>query len=536
MIMMHLIFNEMKYKIITVAFLFLICSSCKKSFLSVPIQGQGTPSTDPQVALNNVTGAYNALITPDPTQSEFGQYDIHGIYFITVTNIMSDDADKGSYTGDQPLAAAFDNFTLTSDNTYLAGLWRGYYAGISRTNTAINGLSTARLPAAMVTRLTAEMRFLRAYLYFNLVRMFGGVPLVLSVPSGPQNQDNSFFVRAKSADVYNKAIIPDLQFAVANLPLKTATDVGRATKGAAEALLAKVDIYLKNWQQADSLTTDIINSGQYQLMPDYSILWRQAGDNCPESVFEVETGIYGSADYGIPGYVEFQGPRQDNGMGFPFTPWNNPGFNQPSGDDGYGFDAPSANLMAAYEPGDLRQKSTIINLPASSPPDTLFDGFVVPTMIGINATYNYKAYHSKIPAGGSKPQIEAFDGNRGLCQKNLHILRYAEVLLLKAEAANELGNAAEAVANLNIVRIRAGLPATGAVSQSDIRLAIWNERRVELAMEHDRFWDLVRQGRASQVMIASGKTNFAAGKNELLPIPSSEIAISGGSLTQNPGY
>src|ERR1039458_572206 len=80
-----------------------------------------------QVALNNVTGAYNALITPDPTQSEFGQYDIHGIYFITVTNIMSDDADKGSYAGDQSLAASIDNFTLTSDNTYVAGLWRGYY-------------------------------------------------------------------------------------------------------------------------------------------------------------------------------------------------------------------------------------------------------------------------------------------------------------------------------------------------------------------------------------------------------------------------
>ena len=271
-------------------------------------------------------------------------------------------------------------------------------------------------------------------------------------------------------------------------------------------------------------------------MPDYSVLWRQAGDNCAESIFEVETGIYGNADYGIPGYVEFQGARQDNGLGIPFTPWNNPGFNQPSGDDGFGFDAPSTNLVAAYEPGDVRKAATIISLPASSPPDTLYDGFVVPTMVGISATYNYKAYHSKILAGGTKPQIEAFDGNRGLCQKNLHILRYAEVLLLKAEADNELGNSGTAIGYLNMVRNRAGLPTTSAVSQSDVRTAIWNERRVELAMEHDRFWDLVRQGRASQVMIASGKTNFIAGKNELLPIPSSEIAVSGGSLTQNPGY
>jgi hypothetical protein len=523
--------------------LFLFCAAlavagCKKSFLDVPIQGQGTPSTDPQVALDEVTGAYNALITPDPTQSEFGQYDIHGIYFITVTNIMSDDADKGSYAGDQPLAAEIDNFQITSDNTYLAGLWRGYYAGISRTNIAITGLAQAQaaLGVPLTTTRTAEMRFVRAYLYFNLVRMFGGVPLVLTVPTGPQNQDSAFYYRATVQDVYNKAILPDLAFAVANLPLKSATDVGRATKGAAETLLAKVDMYLKNWQQCDSLVTDVIGSGQYQLMPDYSILWRQAGDNCAESVFEVETGIYGSADYGIPGYVEYQGARQDNGMGIPTTPWNNPGFNQPSGDDGYGFDCPTTNLQAAYEPGDLRPASTIINLPASSPPDTLFDGFVVPTMIGISARYNYKAYHSEILPGGALAQVEAYAGNRSLCQKNLHILRYAEVLLIKAEADNNLGNTASAITYLNQVRSRAGLPPTGASSQSDVNTAIWNERRVELAMEHDRFWDLVRQGRAAQVMIASGKTNFVAGVNEILPIPSTEISISGGRLTQNLGY
>jgi hypothetical protein len=513
----------------------LILFGCKKSFLDVPLPGQGTPSGDPQVALNDVTGAYNALITPDPTQSEFGDYDIHGIYFITVTNIISDDAEKGSYAGDQPLAAEIDDFQTTSDNTYIAALWRGYYAGISRTNVAINGLAQAALSPAIVTTRTAEMRFLRGYLYFNLVRMFGGVPLVLTVPTGPQHQDSSFYSRSSATDIYNKAIIPDLQFAVANLPLKSATDVGRATKGAAETLLAKVDIYLKNWQEADSLTADVINSGQYQLMPDYSILWRQAGDNCAESVFEVETGIYGSADYGIPGYVEFQGARQDNGMGTPFTLWNNPGFNQPSGDDGYGFDLPSANLVAAYEPGDLRKAATIISLPASSPPDTLFDGFLVPSMIGISANYNYKAYHSEILSGGTLPQIEAFDGNRSLCQKNLHILRYAEVLLIKAEADNQMGNTGSAIVNLNQVRARAGLPPTTAMSQADVLTAIWNERRVELAMEHDRFWDIVRQGRAAQVMTASGKT-FRAGINELLPIPSTEIAVSGGKLIQNPGY
>jgi len=521
----------MKNKLLLLFCFTSVIAGCAKSFLEVPLQGQGSSTNDPQVIAAEVTGAYNALITPDPTQSGFGQYDIHGIYFITVTNIMSDDADKGSYNGDQPLAQAIDNFTITSDNTYVAALWRGYYAGISRTNIAITSLAQSALSASVITENTAEMRFIRAYLYFNLVRMYGGVPLVLSVPTGPQNQDSLFYVRASASVVYSQGIIPDLQFAIANLPLKSGTAVGRATKGAAETLLAKVDMYLKNWQQADSLTSDVIASGQYQLISDYATLWRQTGDNSAESVFEVETGIYGAVDYGIPGYVEFQGPRQDNGMGTPYTPWNNPGFYQPSGDDGYGFDVPSANLVAAYEPGDRRQAATIISLPASSPPDTLFDGFVVPTMVGISANYNYKAYHSEVLPGGTIPQIEVFENNRSLCQKNLHILRYAEVLLIKAESDFNLGNAGSAGTYLNMVRARAGLPAASSVTQT----AIWNERRVELAMEHDRFWDIVRQGRAAQVMQADGK-NFTAGVNELLPIPSSEIALSGGRLTQNPGY
>jgi len=514
-----------------------VASGCKKSFLNIPLQGQGTASGNPQTAVDEVTGAYNALITPDPTQSGFGQYDIHGIYFITVTNIISDDADKGSYPLDQPAAAQIDNFQVTSDNTFVAGLWRGYYAGIGRTNFALRDLPGAGslLSPSLITIRMAEMRFLRAYFYFNLVRMFGGVPLVTTVATGPTNQDSSFYERATDSDVYHKEIIPDLQYAIANLPLKSATDVGRATKGAAETLLAKVDMYLKNWAEADSLTNDVITSGQYSLMPDYSILWRQAGDNCAESIFEVETGEFGPADYGIPEYVEFQGPRQDNGMGTPTTPWNNPGFYQPSGDDGFGFDEPSANLVAAYEPGDLRKAATIIDLPAGAPPDTLFDGFVVPSLVGQHTYYNYKAYHSEIPPGSTRPQVETFNSNRGLCPKNVHLLRYAEVLLIKAEADNALGQSGAAIALLNQVRARAGLGPTTAASQADLQTAIWNERRVELAMEHDRFWDIVRQGRAAQVMTAAGKS-FTAGKNELLPIPSSEIALSGGRLRQNNGY
>jgi hypothetical protein len=185
------------------------------------------------------------------------------------------------------------------------------------------------------------------------------------------------------------------------------------------------------------------------------------------------------------------------------------------------------DLINAYEPGDARKAATVIFSPVTPQVgDTLWDGYVIPT--GTQSLYyNYKAYHSE--------KMESFFNNRDREEKNVHLLRYAEVLLMNAEAANEQGQTATAIMDLNMVRNRANLANTMAVSQVDLRTAIWNERRVELAMEHDRFFDLVRQGRAAQVMQASGK-GFVANKNELLPIPATQIALSGGKLIQNPGY
>src|ERR1700722_7879655 len=183
---------------------------CKKSFLEVPPQGEAI-NFDTATVQNLVTGAYSALISPDPGLSGFPQYDIHGVYFITVTNIMSDDADKGSYPQDQQPAADIDNFTLTSTNTYVEGLWKGYYAGIQRTNAAIANLnaSTSSFGASRVAAEVGEMRFLRAYFYFNLVRMFGGVPIVLTTATGFTNQLPSFNKRSTATAVYDSVIIPD---------------------------------------------------------------------------------------------------------------------------------------------------------------------------------------------------------------------------------------------------------------------------------------------------------------------------------------
>jgi hypothetical protein len=506
---------------VIVAGMFLL-AACSKKFLDVPTTTP-TPGNDPSAAMDYVTAAYNSLVYIDPGGG--WSYDTHGVSFIAATNIMSDDADKGSYLADQPGIYDLDNFNTTSANSFVAALWNGYYAGIARTNNALNALAVAPLDSPTAKRLRGEMFFIRAYYYFNLVRFFGGVPIVTYVPNGPRAavSDTTLVTRATATDVYNNVIIPDLQYAVSNLPLKNQAVVGRITKGAAETLLAKVYLYLKQWSQVLTLTQDVIQSGQYSLVVDYSTIWREVGDNNSESIFEIQTGGYAGTDAGIPLYSEMQGPRNNGGN------WSNPGFPDPTGDRGWGFCTPTSDLVNAYEAGDVRKAATIITVNLGSPSgfgDTLWDGYVIPvgTQSGF---YNYKAYHSE--------KLETYYNNRDREIKNVHILRYAELLLIDAEASNENGNSGQAITELNMIRSRAGLANTTAASQSDVRTAIWKERRVELAMEHDRFFDLVRQGRAAQVMQATGKS-FVAGKNELLPIPATQINLSGGRLTQNPGY
>ncbi|UFH54934.1 RagB/SusD family nutrient uptake outer membrane protein [Spirosoma sp. KNUC1025] len=495
----------------------LLTASCQKSFLDVPVQGQATTATDPNLAINLVTGVYNSLYNSEAFGGAGG--DVHGISFIAATNIISDDADKGSTPTDQPSIADIDNLTLTPTNNFVAALWNGYYSGISRANQALAALETASIDAKTKNQLVGEVRFIRGYYYFNLVRFFGKVPKVTRVPKDAQdaNSDPAFQTRAPVDTIYN-VITQDLQFAINNLPLRAQAAVGHANKGAAQALLAKTYLYRKNWQQVQALTQEVINSGQYSLVPDYTTIWRSAGNNNSESIFETQSGTFNNGDIAVGGYSTWQGPRVGGKGG-----WT---------DLGFGFDTPSQDLVNAYEPGDKRKASTIISIDNSGKHvgTVLYDGFRIPSSDSVqNLYYNYKAYASE------NPNIEPYLGNRDRKQKNVRLLRYADVLLMNAEANNELGQTAVAITNLNLIRTRAGLAATKAASQADVRNAIWKERRIELAMEHDRFFDLVRTGRAAQVMQAAGK-NFVAGKNELLPIPSLQIELSGGKLDQNPGY
>jgi hypothetical protein len=484
-----------------------VLTSCSESFLDVPIQGGATTKSDPDLAQKLVTGTYNSLLQGD----SWGNGDVHGFAFVSVTDIASDDADKGSTLDDQKVPVGdIDDFNLTATNKFAETLWSGHYNAIGTANQALLALSTANISTLTKNRLIGEVRFLRGYLYFNLVRMYGDVPLVMRVPKNQTdaNNDPAFQTRADKQIVYD-SIVSDLQFAVNNLPLKSAYPIGHANKGAAESMLAKVYMYLQDWQKVYDLTQDVILSTQYGLV-DYSILWRQAGDNCHESIFEIETGSYNNSNLGVNNYTISQGIRV-GGLGG----WS---------DLGWGFCNPSLDLINTYEPGDKRKDATIIFIDNSGTHKgtVLWDGFRIPSKDSVqNLYYNYKAYASATKEIFASPD----DKNR---PKNIKILRYADVLLMNAEAAYHVGG--DMNTPLHLIRYRAGL-----LDVPPTLDAIWKERRLELALEHDRFWDLVRQGRASQVLNAVGK-HFVAGTHELLPIPNSQIQLSGGKLTQNFGY
>lgn len=474
--------------LITSLLLIAFISCNDNNFLNVDpsIETPEQALSSPTAATELVNAIYNKLL--DWGESTFS--------WIGVTSITSDDADKGSDPGDTGGDKdLLDALTFTSTSLSFNELWENNYQGIARANQALKYLPNLDIDDALKQRLIGEAKFLRALFYFRLVRMFGGVPLIKSVPD-IQNQDdiNTANTRATKQEVYD-FIMKDLDEASNALPDSySGNNIGRATKGAALTLLAKVNMYQENWQAVFDLTNQVMGMG-YSLTPDYSEIWREIGENNEESIFEIQARGE-TPNRGVQGYFVSQGARGAGGWG-------------------WGFNTPTQDLADAYEVGDTRRDATIIFRG-----ETLWDDLLVPNTVS-NPMYNQKAYVSKTD--------ETFNGDDWNSNKNVRILRYAEVLLMNAEAALNVGG--DAATPLNMVRNRAGLANAPVV---DI-MAIWKERRVELAFEHDRYFDLVRQGRAGEVLRAHGK-NFVDGKNELFPIPQTQIDLSGGLLEQNPGY
>lgn len=423
------------------------------------------------------------------TYGMFTDWD-YAFSYLAITEIISDNADKGSSPSDTGADKdLFDELTFTSTSGSLEAMWKRWYKTIGRATQAIEYTENYGLTdAAYQNRLIGEAKFLRALCYFYLVRAWGDIPL----------QDGDPSVRAPKEEVY-AYIERDLQDAMNTLPAKNEyaeKDQGRATRGAAQGLLSKVYLYQGKWQQAYDNANAVIGSGIYALEQNYGVIWRASAENGVESLFEIQARGESIA-HGVQQYSETQGARGETGWG-------------------WGFNTPSENLLNAFnEAGDeVRRDATIIFRNS-----TLWDGRVVGNTE--NPMYNYKAYSSANAGAG--------DGD-----KNVRILRLGEIYLIKAEAANELGNTSEAVTALNAIRNRANLPNTTANSQNELRSAIWSERRLELAFEHDRWADLIRTGQAVTAMQQAGK-NFVTGKHELFPIPNQQI-LEIPTITQNPGW
>jgi hypothetical protein len=457
---------------------------------------------EPNDALNEIdflNNPNNAVILVNGVYNKQLDYEMYSFSWIGITSITADDADKGSSLSDTGTDKhKMDNLTFDATDISFREIWQGRFDGIGRANNALFYLEQLQIQEILKNRLIAECKFLRALFYFDLVRCFGGVPVVTTVIDINDSEliDQVVYVRKSKEETYAQ-IEADLVEAIEDLPLKgqySLNDLGRASKGAAQALLAKVYLYQNKMPEAFEMSGNVIGSGQYGLLANYEDVWREVGENTVESIYEIQ----GSPGNSIQSYSYVQAPRG--------TP-----------DLGWGFNTPSLSLVNAYEPNDTRKAATIL----FSDTD-LWDGF--PASPGwSNPRYNYKSYHSSIQ--------ESWNGNRELPGKNLRVLKYSDILLIRAEAALSIGNSSEAVEKVNMLRVRAGLEELTGISIDEL----FKERRLEMAMEHERWFDLVRTGKAFSAMTANGKT-FISGKHEVFPIPQNEIILSGGLLIQNPGY
>src|SRR5690606_31599141 len=340
---------------------------------------------------------------------------------------------------------------------------------------------------------------MRAFYYFLLVTRFGDVPLITTIP-----EDGSGFPRTPQEQVYDQ-IVADLTDASQSLQPKENTETGRATRGAAFALLGKTQLYRENYQEALAAFENIY--GKYSLEQDYFANFREEDEFGPESIFEVQydDDMGNSAVWNSNAAGDDANEVTFRGQEYGFRDWFNA--------------YPSGDLLDEYEAGDIRFDETFYVVG-----DTFAGGVITEIPLGRRAAWRkYQNYYKDINE----------DQASGI---NFKVIRYADVLLMMAEAENALGNQTEAIGHINQVRARAKLsPLSTGLSQQAVFDAIVHERMVELAGEQVRFPDLVRWGLAAQYLSPYG---FQAGKNEIWPIPNDEISANDGlsQADQNPGY
>jgi tetratricopeptide (TPR) repeat protein len=436
-----------------------------------------------------------------------GTYDVlqWNIYSVMIGDIASDNSFCGGESATDVIGMQkIDDMIHVPNNDQLTSTWKWLYEGINRANYMIENKD--KLDFSRKAELYGEVHFLRAYYYFELVKIFGDVPLFTD--SRLTASDSNTLTRAPKASVYAQ-IEKDLNDAIAVLPAEKSTD-GRATAFTSHALLGKVYLYQDKFTEAADILEPLI--GLYTLPSSLQSVFYNSGQNGPESVFEVQHSKNSNwYDWGFPQGSEgsfaiiHHGPRGYNGSVYA---------------SGWSFNVPTQDLYDAYDVTDTRRGVAILDIEAWSES----------TGAEYSKGYEHTGYfnHKYIPrAGLSGAQQEL---NYGI---NFRAIRYADVLLMAAEANSRKASPNETKAQnyLNQVRARAFGNSSKASSSTGATLTkeIWNERRLELAMEGHRFFDLVRTGEATAKI-----SGFIAGKHEVFPIPQTEIDISG--LTQNAGY
>jgi len=468
----------MKSRLILIVLAGLMMTGCKKFLEVVPETNLSSATffqseSDFKQAVN---GAYAPLrtIVNGPAYI-LGEMHSDNTYYYR--NILFGAVDPTENVADFALPSSGG---LTTNANVLTQ-YRQDYLIISRVNQILTTIDAVDFNAESKNNLKGQALFLRAFAYFELVRYFGKVPLHLTPVTGRADAA----LPLSSVDSVYLQVEKDADAAAKLLPNKAKQEPGRATSGAAKTLLANAYIQQKKWALAEPLLKDVINNDGYSLMVDYANAFSNTSDNKnnQESVFEVQF-LEGSAGYNGTIIYNFL-PRPITADELqPIT-----GVSNPQSLSGEGNNAPTPDLIAAYEAGDKRKDASIAYVTLSG---SLRDNKVYP-------------YIKKF----AKPHSQF--NNTG---NNWPIYRYAEVLLLLAESLNEQGKSAEAATYLNRVRLRAGLPASTA---SDMRDAILRERRVELAFENKRWFDLVRSGTAVAVITAYGNRVKANPLNYYFP-------------------
>jgi hypothetical protein len=478
--------------------------SCSDDFVDVKSQAENSEDY-----FNTEEDYQNALI---------GAYDLLQSSYINVMlgEIASDNTLAGGESATDVIGIQeVDDMTHTPVNAQLRDIWGWMFSGVNRANYILEFKDKTDFEGK--EEILAQARFLRAYYYFELVKWFGDVPLVVDqrILFGDQfNVD-----RTPKAQVYAQ-IEMDLMYAADNLPY-TQAETGRITKGAAQALLGKAYLYQNKFEEAATVLENLILNGPYDLVSDYDTMFEMEGENNIESVFEVQYSELEGASFACLQCSEgnvavgFSGIRNYSAT---------PGSEGDIFSSGFSFNVPVQELADAFEDGDLRKDVAVLDI----------DAWAAQTGITFGTGNEHTGFFNRkyIP----RKRSDAAQGDRNLTNpNNYRSIRFADVLLMAAEAFNRSAtpNDAKAQSYLNRVRQRAfgdmmhNITATGTTLTENI----YQERRVELAGEGHRFFDLVRTGKAAQEI-----DGFVAGKHEVFPIPVIEIQLTGNRWSQNPGY